>query len=164
MKKRAFFYCFFRREYFLTFAFYLNVQCIQYNSENIYFHISKNITSYTFVACFQSGRSLQCILKVCFLICDAMRDLLPFVRIKNVKNTQGLILLVKLQPKACNLTLLNGCFSRFLNCTNGIKSRKASYQYYCFWVFFSKDKGKKVVKKRHWSRSSLGQRHIQNSF
>ena len=32
----------------------------------------------------------------------------------------------------CNSTksnILHGCFSRFLNCTNGTKSRKASYIY-----------------------------------
>ena len=36
---------------------------------------------------------------------------------KNVKNTDGGVLKV---------TLFYGCFSRFLNCTNGTKSRKAS--------------------------------------
>ena len=43
----------------------------------------------------------------------------------NVKNTHGGVLnLVKLQT--LKLTLLHGCFSRFLNCTNGTKSRNAS--------------------------------------
>ena len=28
-----------------------------------------------------------------------------------------------------NLTLLHGCFSRFLNCTNATKSRNASHVY-----------------------------------
>ena len=40
----------------------------------------------------------------------------------------GVLLLVKLQAKTCNflkVTLLYGCFSRFLNCTNGTKLRKA---------------------------------------
>ena len=41
--------------------------------------------------------------------------------LKNVKITKGKVLLiVKLQAKACNLlkvTLIHGCFSRFLNCT-----------------------------------------------
>ena len=37
------------------------------------------------------------------------------------------LLLVKLQAKnLINVTLLHGCFSRFLNCTNGTKSRKTS--------------------------------------
>ena len=37
--------------------------------------------------------------------------------LKNVKNTHGGVLLL--------VTLLHGCFSRFLNCTHGIKSRNA---------------------------------------
>ena len=56
---------------------------------------------------------------------------------KNVKNTHGgVILLVKLQAEACTKTLLklaflHECFSRFLNCINGTKSRKASH----IWIF-----------------------------
>ena len=47
-------------------------------------------------------------------ICDALRDL---YNLKNVKNTHGeVLLLVKFQA-----ILLHGCFSRFLNCTNGTK-------------------------------------------
>ena len=50
--------------------------------------------------------------------------------LKNVKNTHGgMLLLVKLQAKPATLlkvTLLHGCFSRFLNCTNGTKSCKVS--------------------------------------
>ena len=38
---------------------------------------------------------------------------------KNVKNTHGGVLL--------KVTLLHGCFSRFSNCANGTKSRKASH-------------------------------------
>ena len=49
---------------------------------------------------------------------------------KNVKNTHGgVVILVKLQAKACNFTKINtlpSIFSRFLNCTNGTKSRNAS--------------------------------------
>ena len=51
--------------------------------------------------------------------------------LKNVKNTrEGLILLVKLQDLACNCTKINTppwVFSRFLNCTNGTKTCKASH-------------------------------------
>ena len=51
--------------------------------------------------------------------------------LKNVKNNHGEVLfLVKLQAKAYNsikVTLIHGCFPRFLNCTNGTKLRKASY-------------------------------------
>ena len=54
--------------------------------------------------------------------------------LKNVKNSHGGVLtLVKLQASACNLlklTLLHGCFSRFLNCTNITKSRNASHILY----------------------------------
>ena len=51
---------------------------------------------------------------------------------KNVKNTHGgVLLLVKLQPKKratlLKVTLLHGCFSRFLNCTNDTKSCNASH-------------------------------------
>ena len=38
---------------------------------------------------------------------------------ENVKNTHGGVLLL--------VTLLHGCFSRFLNCTNGTKPRNASH-------------------------------------
>ena len=45
--------------------------------------------------------------------------------LKNVKNTHGgVLILVKLQLK---LTLLHGCFARFLICINGTKSHKASH-------------------------------------
>ena len=40
--------------------------------------------------------------------------------LKNVKNTHGGVLLLK-------VTLLRVCFSRFLNCTNGTKSRNAGH-------------------------------------
>ena len=61
-----------------------------------------------------------------FSICDALRDLVPFVQFKNVKSTHGgALILIKLQ--ALNLTLLHGCFLRLLNCTNGTKSRNAPH-------------------------------------
>ena len=50
--------------------------------------------------------------------------------LKNVKSTHGgVLLLVMLLTKTCNftkVTLLYGCFPRFLNCTDGRKSRKVS--------------------------------------
>ena len=47
--------------------------------------------------------------------------------LKNLKNThRGVLLLVKLQA-LLKVTFLRGCFSLFLNCTNGIKSRKTSH-------------------------------------
>ena len=42
--------------------------------------------------------------------------------LKNVKNTHGGVLILVLK-----LTLLHGCFSRFLNCTNRTKSRSAPH-------------------------------------
>ena len=43
-----------------------------------------------------------------------LRDLVTFVQFKNVKDTH-------------RVTLLHVCFSGFLNCTNGTKSRNASH-------------------------------------
>ena len=65
-----------------------------------------------------------------------------FSNLKNVKNIHGgVLLLVKFDAKACdllNVTLLHGCFSRFLNCKNGTESLKAShfvvYRFSCFMV------------------------------
>ena len=49
--------------------------------------------------------------------------------LKNVKNThRGVLPLVNLQPATLlKVTLLHWCFSRFLNCRNGTKSRNASH-------------------------------------
>ena len=56
---------------------------------------------------------------------------------ENVKNTHGgVLLLIKLQ--ASKVTLLHGCFSRYLNCTNGTKSQKASLVNISNRVFYSK--------------------------
>ena len=62
----------------------------------------------------------------------ALRDLLPFAQFKkrekhpwrsaNFRKVAGF------KPATLlKLTLLHGCFSRFLNCTNGTKSRNASH-------------------------------------
>ena len=52
-------------------------------------------------------------------ICGALRDLVPFVKFK--KREKHL-----LKPATLlKLTLLHGCFSRFLNCANGTKSCNA---------------------------------------
>ena len=69
-----------------------------------------------------------------------MRSLVPFVQFKNVKKTHGeLLLLTKLQDKAIlgmvklkpaillKVALHHERFSRFLNCTTGIKLRNASH-------------------------------------
>ena len=54
-----------------------------------------------------------------------LRDLVPFVQFKNVKNIHGGVLHLKpaTLPK---ITLIHGYFSRFLNCTNGTKLRYVS--------------------------------------
>ena len=58
-----------------------------------------------------------------------------------MKNAHGEVLF-KLQASALlkKKTLLHGCFSRFLNCTNGTKSRKASHilRLVNFNVFYDK--------------------------
>ena len=50
------------------------------------------------------------------VILDALRDLVPFVQLKNVKNAYGGVML--------KVSLHRGCFSLFSNCTNGTKLRK----------------------------------------
>ena len=64
------------------------------------------------------------------VICDALGDLVPFAQF--VENAHGgVLLLVNLQVHATLLkvTLLHGRLSRFLNCTNNTKSRKASHKF-----------------------------------
>ena len=76
------------------------------------------------------------------ILYDALLSILLYVmfclilyhwyNLKNVKNTHGgMLLLVKLQAlkpaTLLKITLFHGYFSRFLNCTNGIKSRNASH-------------------------------------
>ena len=51
-------------------------------------------------------------------ISDALRDLVSFIQFK------------KREKHPLKVTLLHGCFSHFLNCTNGTKSRKASHLLY----------------------------------
>ena len=60
---------------------------------------------------------------------DALRDLVPLHNSKIRKTLTEVLLFVKLQAENCKKkkTLLRGCFSRFLNCTNGTESRKASH-------------------------------------
>ena len=61
------------------------------------------------------------------LICNALCDLVPFVQFKKRKNTHRGVLL---HPATLlKVSLLHGCFSRFLNCTNGTKSSKLSNRY-----------------------------------
>ena len=62
------------------------------------------------------------------LICGALRDLVLFAQFKNVK--KGVLLLVKLQGKACNFnksTAPPWVFFTFFNCAHGTKSRNAPH-------------------------------------
>ena len=54
-------------------------------------------------------------------ICDALRDLVQSVQFKR-----------PWRSVTSKVTLLYGCFSRFLNCTNGTKSSKTSHIYLHF--------------------------------
>ena len=62
-------------------------------------------------------------------ICDALRDMVPFVQFKKCeKHPKRSLTFSKVASyKSANLlkvTLLHGRFSRFLNCTNDTKSQK----------------------------------------
>ena len=61
-------------------------------------------------------------------ICGAMHDLVPFVQFKKSEKHLWASVTFRLPPAALlKVTLLHMCFSCFLNCTNGTKSRKASH-------------------------------------
>ena len=62
------------------------------------------------------------------------------------------VMWLKLKAKACKLTLLHGCFSRFLNCTNATKSRNALHM---TDAIHDKHKIFKRVVSRIFSRSAL---------
>ena len=74
------------------------------------------------------GKRFLKLRKACLNIC--LKFVMRFAiwyhlyHLKNVKNTQ-------LQSATLRkLTLLHGCFSRFLNCTNGTKSRNVPHLYF----------------------------------
>ena len=65
-------------------------------------------------------------------ICGALRDFVPFVQFKKREKypwrNVNFSKVTGFKPETLlKLILLHGCFSRFVNCTNGIKSRNASY-------------------------------------
>ena len=70
-----------------------------------------------------------------------------------MNNTHGeALLLVKLQAlkviRKLKVTVLHGCFSRFLNCTNGNKSRNASHLLsHCLFIKF-----KWLIGALYWER------------
>ena len=58
---------------------------------------------------------------------DQKSQIVTICTILKIKITHGgVLLLLKLPANSKIVTLLYGCFSRFLNCTNGPKSCKAS--------------------------------------
>ena len=64
-------------------------------------------------------------------MCDALRDLVPFVQFKKrEKHPWRSVTFSKVLGFACNftkVTLLHGCLPRFLNCTNSTKWRNATH-------------------------------------
>ena len=66
------------------------------------------------------------------LICDALCDLVPFVQFKNREKhpwrSVNFSEFADLKPATLlKLTLFHECFSRFLNCANGIKPLNAPH-------------------------------------
>ena len=74
-----------------------------------------------------------------FCIWDALRNLIPFVQFKKREKDPWLSVTFecyRLEPATLlKVTLLHGCFLRFINCTNGSKLRKAS-PIIKLWHFF----------------------------
>ena len=81
--------------------------------------------------------------------CDVLHDLTPFVQFKKRKKhpwrSETFSKVPGFYPSTLvNATLLHGCFSRFLNCTNGTKLRNASQSEFklqeiisltsCLWI------------------------------
>ena len=66
-------------------------------------------------------------------MCDAFRDLIPIVQFKKRKEhpwtsvTFSKLLVASKVVALLKVSLLHGCFSCFLNCTNCTKSCKASH-------------------------------------
>ena len=50
-----------------------------------------------------------------------------FCSLKHAKNTCGEVIVLSFSLQLHEITLLHGSFSRFLNCTNGTKSRRAAH-------------------------------------
>ena len=61
-------------------------------------------------------------------ICDVLRDLVPFAQFKKCEKHPWRSESCRLSPATLlKVALLHGCFSRFVNCANSTKSRKASH-------------------------------------
>ena len=61
-----------------------------------------------------------------FYFCDALDDFVPFLQFKKREKHTWRSVTFKPAP-LLKVTFFRGCFSCFLNCTNGTKSRKASH-------------------------------------
>ena len=59
-------------------------------------------------------------------ICDALRDLAPIVQFEKREKHPWRSVTFSKPATLLKVILLHGCFSRFLKCTSGTKSRKAS--------------------------------------
>ena len=59
--------------------------------------------------------------------CDALRDLLPFVQLKTKRSEKHTWRSDTFSKILRKVSLVSGCFLRFLSCTNGTISRKASH-------------------------------------
>ena len=78
-------------------------------------------------------------------VCGALRDLVPFAQFKKCEKHPWRNVTFRLKPATLlKVTLLHGCFSRFLSCAHGKKSRNAphvifeqnSYLLQCFLFHF----------------------------
>ena len=61
------------------------------------------------------------------LLCDVLRDLVPFVQFKKREEHPWRSVTFSKVAGLLKVTLLHGCFSRLLNCVNGTKSRHAPH-------------------------------------
>ena len=57
--------------------------------------------------------------------CDAFRHFIPFTQFEKREKHPWKIVTFNKWVILLKVTLLDGCFSRFLNCRNGTKTRKA---------------------------------------
>ena len=60
-------------------------------------------------------------------ICDTLSNLVLFVQFKKREKHPWKSITFSQPATLLKVTLLHGCFSHFLNCTNGTKSRNASH-------------------------------------
>ena len=99
--------------------------------------------------CWKWGKLVKCETGIPLLLCiyfcgvlhiyGVLRDLVPFVQfIKREKHPWRDVTLLK-------VTLIHGCFLRFLNCTNGTKSCKASHIQRIFFALIQINRFDKIL-------------------